>query len=149
MKDLITPLRDADENNMLHLARKNATKERLADVSGAALQMQRELLLFKEVRNMIHLSYRERKNKEGLTPCELFTEEYKELIVEGEKWMKGTASQCGYNQNNGVPILHRKPIFVVWMPYPYSYHQLPYSSSYPSSHLVMPNVTLWNHYPKS
>ncbi|KAL8246841.1 hypothetical protein R6Q59_008057 [Mikania micrantha] len=47
MKDLITPLRDADENNMLHLAGKNATKERLADVSGAALQMQIEILWFK------------------------------------------------------------------------------------------------------
>ncbi|KAD7479135.1 hypothetical protein E3N88_02271 [Mikania micrantha] len=67
MKDLITPLRDADENNMLHLAGKNATKERLADVSGAALQMQIEILWFKE---------------------------HKELIVEGEKWMKGTTSQC-------------------------------------------------------
>ncbi|XP_076889513.1 uncharacterized protein LOC143540294 [Bidens hawaiensis] len=47
MKDLITPLIDADQNNMLHLAGKSATKERLTDVSGAALQMQRELLWFK------------------------------------------------------------------------------------------------------
>ncbi|KAM0037979.1 hypothetical protein Hdeb2414_s0013g00409511 [Helianthus debilis subsp. tardiflorus] len=37
---------------------------------------------------------RERKNKDGLTPRELFTEEHKELIREGEKWMKETASQC-------------------------------------------------------
>ncbi|KAK9062081.1 hypothetical protein SSX86_019266 [Deinandra increscens subsp. villosa] len=135
MKDLITPLRDVDENNMLHLAGKSATKERLADVSGAALQMQRELLWFKEVRNMIPPSYRERKNKDGLTPRELFTEEHKELIIEGEKWMKGTASQCmvvaaliativfaaaftipgGYNQNNGNPIFYRKSIFVVFV----------------------------------
>ncbi|KAJ0468599.1 putative ankyrin repeat-containing domain, PGG domain, ankyrin repeat-containing domain superfamily [Helianthus annuus] len=135
MKDLITPLRDADENNMLHLAGKSATKERLADVSGAALQMQRELLWFKEVRNMIPPSYRERKNKDGLTPRELFTEEHKELIVEGEKWMKGTASQCmvvaaliativfaaaftipgGYSQNYGIPIFYRKSIFVVFV----------------------------------
>ncbi|KAM0003925.1 putative ankyrin repeat-containing domain, PGG domain, ankyrin repeat-containing domain superfamily [Helianthus debilis subsp. tardiflorus] len=121
MKDLITPLRDADENNMLHLAGKSATKERLADVSGAALQMQRELLWF--------------KNKDGLTPRELFTEGHKELIVEGEKWMKGTASQCmvvaaliativfaaaftipgGYSQNYGIPIFYRKSIFVVFV----------------------------------
>ncbi|KAI7738373.1 hypothetical protein M8C21_008436 [Ambrosia artemisiifolia] len=135
MKDLITPLRDADENNMLHLAGKSATKERLADVSGAALQMQRELLWFKEVRNMIPPSYRERRNKDGLTPRELFTEEHKELIVEGEKWMKGTASQCmvvaaliativfaaaftipgGYSQNYGIPIFYRRPIFVAFV----------------------------------
>ncbi|KAJ0464174.1 putative ankyrin repeat-containing domain, PGG domain, ankyrin repeat-containing domain superfamily [Helianthus annuus] len=123
------------KNNMLHLAGKSATKERLADVSGAALQMQRELLWFKEVRNMIPPSYRERKNKDGLTPRELFTEEHKELIVEGEKWMKGTASQCmvvaaliativfaaaftipgGYSQNYGIPIFYRKSIFVVFV----------------------------------
>ncbi|KAD7479110.1 hypothetical protein E3N88_02246 [Mikania micrantha] len=41
--------------------------KRVSDVSGAALQMQIEILWFKE---------------------------HKELIVEGGKWMKGTASQC-------------------------------------------------------
>ncbi|KAK9062082.1 hypothetical protein SSX86_019267 [Deinandra increscens subsp. villosa] len=136
MKDLITPLRDADENNMLHLAAKKATKERLTNVNGAALQMQRELLWFEEVRNMIPPSYRERKNKDGLTPQELFTEEHKELIVEGEKWMKGTASQCmvvatlvativfaaaftfpgGYDDDkDGKPVFYRKKFFVSFM----------------------------------
>ncbi|KAM0037976.1 putative ankyrin repeat-containing domain, PGG domain, ankyrin repeat-containing domain superfamily [Helianthus debilis subsp. tardiflorus] len=135
MKDLITPLKDANDNNMLHLAGKMATKERLAIVSGAALQMQRELLWFEEVRNMVPPYLRERKNKDGLTPRELFTEEHKELIREGEKWMKETASQCmvvaaliativfaaaftvpgGYNQNDGIPIFYRKSVFVVFV----------------------------------
>lgn len=47
MKDLITPLRDENENNMLHLVGEKAKKKRLQDVSGVALQMQRELLWFK------------------------------------------------------------------------------------------------------
>ncbi|KAM0037969.1 putative PGG domain, ankyrin repeat-containing domain superfamily [Helianthus debilis subsp. tardiflorus] len=108
MKDLITPLKDANDNNMLHLAGKMATKERLADVSGAALQMHRELLWFKE---------------------------HKELIREGEKWMKEASSQCmvvaaliativfaaaftvpgGYNQIDGIPIFYRKAIFIVFV----------------------------------
>nr|KAJ0189082.1 hypothetical protein LSAT_V11C800430900 [Lactuca sativa] len=135
MKDLITPLKDQNENNMLHLVGKSAKRKRLQDVSGVALQMQRELLWFKEVEAMIPPSYRERKNKDGLTPHELFTKEHKDLVSQGEKWMKGTASQCmvvaaliativfaaaftvpgGYNQSDGIPIFHTTPTFIVFV----------------------------------
>ncbi|PWA49842.1 ankyrin repeat-containing domain, PGG domain protein [Artemisia annua] len=47
MKDMVTPLKDKDGNNMLHLAAISTRKKNLEDVSGAALQMQRELLWFK------------------------------------------------------------------------------------------------------
>ncbi|GKC86250.1 ankyrin repeat-containing domain, PGG domain protein, partial [Tanacetum coccineum] len=94
MKDLITPLRDENDNNMLHLVGKSAKRKRLQDVSGVAFQMQRELLWFREIESMIPPSYRERKNKDGLTPHELFTKEHKDLVAKGEEWMKGTASQC-------------------------------------------------------
>ncbi|KAK9062041.1 hypothetical protein SSX86_019225 [Deinandra increscens subsp. villosa] len=139
MKNLITPLKDQEDNNMLHLVGKSAKQKRLKDVSGVALQMQRELLWFKEVEAMIPPSYRERKNKDGLTPYELFTEEHKDLVTQGENWMKGTASQCmvvaalittivfaaaftvpgGYNQTNyqqnGIPVFHSKATFMVFV----------------------------------
>ncbi|KAJ0534456.1 putative ankyrin repeat-containing domain, PGG domain, ankyrin repeat-containing domain superfamily [Helianthus annuus] len=140
MKDLITPLRDENDNNMLHLVGTRANRNRLEDVSGVAFQMQRELLWFKEVEAMIPPSYRERKNKDGLTPHELFTREHKDLVVQGEKWMKGTASHCmvvaaliativfavafmvpgGYsqgrqNQSDGIPIFHSQAIFMVFL----------------------------------
>ncbi|KAI7737385.1 hypothetical protein M8C21_004343, partial [Ambrosia artemisiifolia] len=135
MKDLITPLRDGNDNNMLHLVGKSAKQKRLQDVSGVALQMQRELLWFKEVEEMIPPSYRERKNKDGLTPHELFTKEHKDLLAQGEKWMKETASQCmvvaaliativfaaaftvpgGYNQTSGIPIFHSEVTFMVFV----------------------------------
>ncbi|XP_076889514.1 uncharacterized protein LOC143540297 [Bidens hawaiensis] len=143
MKDLITPLKDHKDNNMLHLVGKSAKQKQLEDVSGVALQMQRELLWFKEVEAMIPPSYRERKNKDGLTPYELFTKEHKELVTQGEKWMKGTANQCmvvatliativfaaaftipgGYSQiddktkcqQNGIPIFHSKVTFKVFV----------------------------------
>ncbi|KAM0003931.1 putative ankyrin repeat-containing domain, PGG domain, ankyrin repeat-containing domain superfamily [Helianthus debilis subsp. tardiflorus] len=135
MKDYVFRLEDADDNNMLHLVGKRATKERLANMSGPALQMQRELLWFKEVRNMMPPYYRERRNKDGLTPRELFTKEHKELIKEGEKWLKGVASQCmvvaaliativfgaaftipgGYSQTNGNPIFYQRPVFVIFV----------------------------------
>ncbi|KAJ0703579.1 putative ankyrin repeat-containing domain, PGG domain, ankyrin repeat-containing domain superfamily [Helianthus annuus] len=135
MKDLITPLKDLKDNNMLHLVGKIAKQNRLKDISGVALQMRLELLWFHEVKKMIPLSYRERENEDGLTPHELFTREHKDLVTLGEKWMKGTASQCmvvaaliativfaatftvpgGYAQNNGIPFFHSKATFVVFV----------------------------------
>ncbi|KAJ0564323.1 hypothetical protein HanRHA438_Chr07g0319891 [Helianthus annuus] len=47
MKDLISPLRDRNDNNMLHLVGKCAKQKQLKDVSGVALKVQRELLWFK------------------------------------------------------------------------------------------------------
>nr|GEZ20193.1 ankyrin repeat-containing domain, PGG domain protein [Tanacetum cinerariifolium] len=47
MKDMVTPLEDNDGNNMLHLTAMRTRKKNIEDVSGAALQMQRELLWFK------------------------------------------------------------------------------------------------------
>jgi len=47
MKDQITPLKDSEGNNMLHLVGTYAQKNRIQDVSGVAFQMQREILWFK------------------------------------------------------------------------------------------------------
>ncbi|MFS7952469.1 putative PGG domain-containing protein [Helianthus anomalus] len=46
MKDMIISHRDTKDNNMLHLVGKISEQKRLEDVSGVALQMQRELLWF-------------------------------------------------------------------------------------------------------
>ncbi|XP_023759684.2 ankyrin repeat-containing protein NPR4 [Lactuca sativa] len=95
LKTLIFPLKDQDGNNMLHLVGKKSMRSRLdQDVSGAAFELQRELLWFKEVESMIHPDYKDRKNNQGQTPYELFTKDHKDLVVDGEKWMKDTASQC-------------------------------------------------------
>ncbi|GKE32881.1 ankyrin repeat-containing domain, PGG domain protein [Tanacetum coccineum] len=135
MKDMVTPLEDNDGNNMLHLASMSTIKKNLQDVSGDALQMQRELLWFKEVKRMIPPPFRERKNKDGFTPRDLFTMEHQDLIAQGENWMKSTASQgmvvatliativfaaaftvpVGYNQNDGIPMFKRKLSFVAFV----------------------------------
>ncbi|XP_076931865.1 uncharacterized protein LOC143597165 [Bidens hawaiensis] len=138
MKDLITPIKDERANNMLHLVGTRAKQKQLEDVSGVALQVQRELLWFKEVEKMIPPSYRDRKNVDGLTPHELFTVDHKELVSQGEEWMKGTASQCmvvaaliativfaaaftvpgGYAQtdkDNGTPVFKSEATFMVFV----------------------------------
>ncbi|GJT54597.1 ankyrin repeat-containing domain, PGG domain protein [Tanacetum coccineum] len=132
-EDLIK--QDVNGNNVLHLVAKSAKRKRLQDVSGVAFQMQRDLLWFREVESMIPPYYRKRKNKDGLTPHELFTKEHKDLVAKGEDWMKGTASQFmvvaellativfaaaftvpgSYNQTNGIPIFKSEATFMVFV----------------------------------
>ncbi|XP_031278247.1 ankyrin repeat-containing protein ITN1-like [Pistacia vera] len=94
-KDLFITCEDKDQhNNMLHLAAKLPHPSRICVVSGAALQMQRELVWFKGIEKIVKPSFRGKKNSNGQTPKELFTEEHKELLKRGEQWMKDTAKSC-------------------------------------------------------
>ncbi|KAM5585134.1 hypothetical protein ABKV19_004504 [Rosa sericea] len=95
IKDFIVAFTDGDDsNNILHMAGKLAPPNQLNLVSGAALQMQRELVWFEEVKKIVQPCSIEMKNKKGQTPRELFTSEHKELLHQGEAWMKHTANSC-------------------------------------------------------
>ena len=74
-------------------------------------------------------------NKERLTPRELFTKNHKDMMKDGEQWMKDTAMSCsmvgvlivtimfaavftipdGNEQNNGFPIFLNKKIFMAFI----------------------------------
>lgn len=104
-------------------------------VSGAALQMQRERLWFKEVEKLVPSSLHKLRNNDGKTPSELFTEEHKVLLKEGEIWMKDTANSCmiaatliatmvfaagftlpgGNNSDNGIPVLLKLNGFTIFV----------------------------------
>ncbi|KAL7594718.1 hypothetical protein Lser_V15G28437 [Lactuca serriola] len=138
MKDMITSLVDHDGCNMLHQVGKMVIKKESEDNSRRALQMQdmqREVLWFKEVKDMVPPSYQEMRNKYKLTPHELFEDEHRYLLSDNEKWIKETANQClvaaaliasiafaaafavpgGYNQNNGIPIFLHHRAFIVFV----------------------------------
>ncbi|WOG94122.1 hypothetical protein DCAR_0313415 [Daucus carota subsp. sativus] len=122
-------------NNILHLAAIKPAQDRLNIVSGAALQMQREILWFKEVQSRVNLVDRRKVNKQGKSPQELFTDEHTKLMEKGETWMRQTAAQCmvvaaliatimfaaaftlpgGNNDDNGHPILMKKSAFKVFV----------------------------------
>ena len=53
IRDLLADWINEDGNNMLHLAAGLAPEDKLNAISGAALQMQRELLWFKVIIHMI------------------------------------------------------------------------------------------------
>ncbi|CAI9782233.1 unnamed protein product [Fraxinus pennsylvanica] len=133
-KDLITSYKNTNNCNMLHLAANLAPSNRLKIVSGAALQMQRELLWFKEVEKNMQPLYKEMKDSEGRTPHMLFTQEHKGLVKNGERWMKDTASSCmlvatlittvmfaaiftvpgGNNNNTGTPTFLKDKSFIIF-----------------------------------
>ncbi|XP_022038462.1 uncharacterized protein LOC110941148 [Helianthus annuus] len=135
MKDLITPIKDEKDNNMLHMVAKSVKQNRFQNVSGVAFQMQSELLWFQEVEKMIPPNYRERKNKDGKTPQDLFTKTHADLLKDGGEWMKNTASQCmvvatliativfaaaftlpgGYNDNTGLPFFRKEPCLIIFV----------------------------------
>ncbi|XP_020553898.1 ankyrin repeat-containing protein At5g02620-like isoform X2 [Sesamum indicum] len=134
MKELIAISVDDNHNNIMHLAGKLATPERLKIVSGAALQMQRELLWFKEVEKVVPPSCLEIRNRQGLRPRQLFSKEHEPLLTKGETWMKETANNCmivatliatvafaaaftlpgGNNGDTGMPILKKRTWFTVF-----------------------------------
>ncbi|XVE94264.1 hypothetical protein REPUB_Repub01dG0266600 [Reevesia pubescens] len=134
IKDLIATYEDENGNNMLHLAARLPPQDRLQIVSGAALQMQRELLWFKEVERVVQPSCREKRNNENFTPWELFMETHKGLMQDGEGWMKKTAESLlmvptliaavvfssiftapGGSKDSGEPNFLRKMSFMVFV----------------------------------
>ncbi|XP_022740675.1 uncharacterized protein LOC111292517 [Durio zibethinus] len=124
---------DKDFNNMLHQAAFLSPSSQLDRVSGAALQMQRELQWFKEVESIVQPKYKEMMNKHYKTPRLLFTDQHKILVEQGEQWTKETAESCtvvtalivtimfsavftvpgGYYNDTGVPLyLHRNSFMI-------------------------------------
>ncbi|TXG68581.1 hypothetical protein EZV62_003516 [Acer yangbiense] len=133
-KNLCSPLPDSG-NSALHLGGKLAPPFKLFSVSGAALQMQRELQWFKEVEKITLPADRDRKIFDNETAKDVFRKEHKELAEQGEKWMKDTANSCmlvstliatvlfaavftvpgGNNNDKGIPIFLRMNAFTIFI----------------------------------
>ncbi|RYR37704.1 hypothetical protein HN51_028985 [Arachis hypogaea] len=134
-KNALAEMTDRNGNTLLHMAGVLAPSAQLHDISGAALQMQRELQWFKEVESITPASRKESLNNDKKTARQLFTEEHKDLGKQGEKWMKGTATYFslvaalvatvvfaaaftvpgGNDQTTGYPIFSKKKAFVVFV----------------------------------
>ncbi|GMN70085.1 hypothetical protein TIFTF001_039130 [Ficus carica] len=128
-------MEDKFKNNLLHIAGMLAPPRVLNRISGATLQMQRELQWFKEVEKVVPSSALTSENFEDMTPRDYFTMNHKDLVIAGEKWMKGTATSCtvvgalivtimfavafqvpgGNNQDTGYPIFVNKKLFKVFI----------------------------------
>ncbi|XP_075497769.1 uncharacterized protein LOC142535003 [Primulina tabacum] len=133
-KQYFYDMTDSSGNNFMHICGELAPPHKLNLVSGAALQMQRELQWSKEMENFVNPSRRTWFNNDRKTPQMLFSEKHQELKSQGEKWMKDTATSCtiaaaliatvvfaaaftvpgGLHGDTGVPIFVRKNLFVLF-----------------------------------
>ncbi|GJW16512.1 putative ankyrin repeat-containing domain, PGG domain, retrotransposon copia-like protein [Tanacetum coccineum] len=125
---------DNDGNNLLHLAGKLAPIDKLNQISGAALQMQREIQWFEEVKKFALPRHSKTKNKKKETPMMVFRREHEQLRKDGEEWMKKTADSYtvtaaliitivfaaaitvpgGNDGNSGKAIYARKTSFIIF-----------------------------------
>ncbi|KAI3495774.1 hypothetical protein L1887_38120 [Cichorium endivia] len=133
-KNIYKTIKDSSQNNLLHLAARLAPANRLNLISGAALQVQSELQWFQEVEKFVSPLCILEKNCFGETPKMVFTREHKELVIEGEKWIKTTAESYtitaalittivfaaaitvpgGNNQDMGIPLFTNSTAFTVF-----------------------------------
>ncbi|KAI3751606.1 hypothetical protein L2E82_22696 [Cichorium intybus] len=135
IKAFIINLEDEEGNNMLHLVgmpkKKGIISSQSEDIEGPILQMRQELQWSKEIRRILPPSLKEKKNKAGVTPHELFVENHKKLVSEGVDWIKKASSDLmvvavltagitfaagitfvgGYNQDTGKPVFSQNKYF--------------------------------------
>ncbi|KAJ8756306.1 hypothetical protein K2173_025118 [Erythroxylum novogranatense] len=118
-------------NNMLHLAGGLSPESQLANIPGAALQMQRELQWFKEVESLVPPYHKDLVNMEGEKPQQIFDNSHKQLMADGEKWMKECATSSTvvgaliitvmfatiFTVPSGSPLARDKPISSYQKPY--------------------------------
>ncbi|MFS7917599.1 putative ankyrin repeat-containing domain, PGG domain, ankyrin repeat-containing domain superfamily [Helianthus anomalus] len=125
---------DSYENNLVHLAGRLAPSFVLGRTTGAALQLQRELLWREEVTKLLSPKELLTENIYNETPTMVFTREHQDLMKEGENWMKTTAESCsitaalivtivfaaaitvpgGSNQESGLPLFKNKIPFTIF-----------------------------------
>ncbi|KAJ9555669.1 hypothetical protein OSB04_010283 [Centaurea solstitialis] len=90
---LASHLHEETRENALHIVAKMAPAQRLMNINGAALRMQRELQWFKEIEtNFVKPKFKHAYNKKNETPKMVFLDQPKDLLKEGQEWMKDTAS---------------------------------------------------------
>ncbi|KAM1112558.1 hypothetical protein ACFX13_046246 [Malus domestica] len=125
---------DTFNNSILHSAANLSAN--LNRIQGAALQMQSELQWFKEVESIVPVNVPGLINyTDRMTARALFTKNHKELVEEGEKSMKETATSCtvvgalivtmmfaaaftvpgGNTQDKGYPTFLGKKLFMVFI----------------------------------
>ncbi|MFS7908871.1 putative ankyrin repeat-containing domain, PGG domain, ankyrin repeat-containing domain superfamily [Helianthus anomalus] len=133
-KYLHTVIKDKNNDNLLHLAGKLSPKHKLNMVSGAALQLQRELQWFEEVSKFVKPKYMEDLNDKQEIPIMVFRQEHNYLRQKGEDWMKKTSESYtitaaliitivfaaaitvpgGIKGDTGKPTFQTRPSFIVF-----------------------------------
>ncbi|XP_076899536.1 uncharacterized protein LOC143553422 [Bidens hawaiensis] len=112
--------KDSNGNNILHLTEN--------------WHLQAYLIREKEVKKLVFPTHITKENIAGETPDMVFTREHKNLVKEGEEWIKTTAESCsitaaliitivfaatitvpgGSNQEKGTPLFKKETAFIIF-----------------------------------
>ncbi|KAL8530499.1 hypothetical protein ACS0TY_007509 [Phlomoides rotata] len=124
---------DTRGNSLLHLAANLQPGKQFWRIRGAALHMQMEIKWYKFIKKSMPPRFFARHNNDKKTPKEIFREKHRDLILEGRLWLTSTSQSCsvvaaliatvafatsttvpgGLMQDNGVPTLEHKPVFII------------------------------------
>ncbi|KAM7470118.1 hypothetical protein LguiA_008301 [Lonicera macranthoides] len=105
-----------------------------ASAAGPVLQIQREMQWFQEVGKLSLTIDKQKVNDDLLTPVELFNQKHRDLMKEGEQWLKNTAGSCtiigalivtvvfaaaitvpgGTKNDTGLPFFSTRKAFIVF-----------------------------------
>ncbi|CAL5355063.1 unnamed protein product [Camellia sinensis] len=124
---------DEGDNSILHLVGRMPYQPQLEVVSGAVLQMQREVQWYKEVEKLVPVQTTTSMNRDGKTPMIVFEEDHHRMIQSEQQWIVSLASACtvsttiigtiafsaaiqvpGGNNAEGHPILYEGTNFTIF-----------------------------------
>ncbi|XP_028099723.1 uncharacterized protein LOC114299232 [Camellia sinensis] len=124
---------DNGGNNILHLVGRMPYQPQLEVISGAVLQMQREVQWYKELEKLVPVQATTTMNHDGKTPMMVFEEDHRRMIQSEQQWIVSLASACtvsttiigtiafsaaiqvpGGNNPEGHPILYEGTNFTIF-----------------------------------
>ncbi|KAJ9689843.1 hypothetical protein PVL29_012487 [Vitis rotundifolia] len=126
---------DNKGNSVLHMVSQKRKSQASEKMQSPALQLQDELLLFEKVKSACKMHLTKPLNKDHQTAEELFAASNENLHKDAKEWLMATTENCtilsvfiatvafaaaytvpgGPNQETGIPILHSKPFFMVFI----------------------------------
>ncbi|KAI7995914.1 hypothetical protein LOK49_LG11G01126 [Camellia lanceoleosa] len=86
---------DNGGNNILHLVGRMPYQPQLEVVSGAVLQMQREVQWYKEVEKLVPVQATTAMNHDGKTPVMIFEENHRRMIQSEQQWILSVLLDSG------------------------------------------------------
>ncbi|KAJ9689829.1 hypothetical protein PVL29_012480 [Vitis rotundifolia] len=126
---------DNQGNSLLHMVGQNIKSQASEKMQNPAFQLRNQLMLFQDVKSACKMHLTKPLNNDHQTAEELFAASKENLHQEAKEWLMRTGENCtilsvfiatvafavaytvpgGPDQSTGIPILKRKPLFVVFI----------------------------------
>ncbi|KAJ9689830.1 hypothetical protein PVL29_012481 [Vitis rotundifolia] len=126
---------DDKGNSLLHMVGQKIKSQASERMQSPAFQLRKELLFFQKVKSACKMHLTKPLNKDHQTAEELFAASNENLHKEAKEWLMRATENCtilsvfiatvafaaaytvpgGSDESTGIPVLHSKPFFVVFI----------------------------------